>query len=101
MDLSAPDGTAAGQRRDRLADRAARRRESRLGIPADPRRAAETRPPGRRVHDPPGPQGAEDPSGTATADRRDLAAVPARPGIGDARHRLLPRGPRGAPPAPV
>ena len=53
-----PDGTAAGQRRDRRADRAARHREHRLGIPADPGRAAQTRPPGRRLHDPPGPPGA-------------------------------------------
>src|SRR5207247_8810812 len=33
MDLSAPDGPAAGQRPDRRADRAARHREPRLGIP--------------------------------------------------------------------
>jgi hypothetical protein len=30
----------------------ARHRERWLGVPADPRRTAETRPPGRRVHDP-------------------------------------------------
>ena len=36
-DLPEPGGTAAGQRRDRRADRAARHRESQLGIPADPR----------------------------------------------------------------
>jgi hypothetical protein len=47
-------GTAAGQRRDRRADRAARRREPRLGIPADPGRAAQARLPCRRVHDPQG-----------------------------------------------
>jgi putative transposase len=41
----------------------------------DPRRAAETRPPGRRVHDPQGAQGAEDPTRTATTHRHDLAAV--------------------------
>src|SRR5690348_10278314 len=51
--------------RDHRADRAARHRESRLGIPADPRRTAQARPPGRRIHHPPGPQGAEDPTGTA------------------------------------
>ena len=34
------------------------------GIPADPRRAAQARPPGRRIDDPPGPQGAEDSPGT-------------------------------------
>jgi putative transposase len=51
-----PDGTAAGQRRDRRADRAVRHREHRLGLPADPGRVAQARPPGQRVHDPPGPQ---------------------------------------------
>jgi hypothetical protein len=61
VDLPAPSGTAAGQRRDRRADRTARHREQRLGIPADPRRAAETRPPGQRIHDPPGSQSPEDP----------------------------------------
>ncbi len=61
VDLSAPDGTAAGQCRDRRADRAARHRESRLGIQEDPRRAAETRPPGRRIDDSPGSQGSKDP----------------------------------------
>jgi hypothetical protein len=101
MDLPAPDGTAAGQRRDRRADRAARHREPRLGIPADPGRAAQARPPGRRVHDPPGPEGAEDSSGAGTGLRYDVADVPAHAGIDDARHRLLPRGLRGHPAAPV
>ena len=95
VDLPQPDRTAAGQRQDHRADRTARHREQQLGIPADPRRAAETRPPSRRVHHPPGPQGPEDPPGTATAHRHDLAEVPAHPGIDDARHRLLPRGLRG------
>ena len=49
MDLPSPDGPATGQRRDRRADRAACHREHQLGIPADPRRAAQTRPPGRRA----------------------------------------------------
>jgi transposase InsO family protein len=40
-----PDRTAAGQRRDRSADRAARHREQRLGIQEDPRRTAQARPP--------------------------------------------------------
>jgi len=35
--LSEPDGTAASQRRDRRAHRAARHREQRLGIQEDPR----------------------------------------------------------------
>jgi hypothetical protein len=101
VDLSAPDRTAAGQRRDRRANRAARHREQRLGIPADPGRAAQARPPGWRVHDPPGPQGAEDSPGTGAALRHDVAAVPAYPGIDDARHGFLPRGLRGDPAAPV
>jgi len=41
------------------------------------------------------PQDPEDPPGTATAHRHDLAEVPAHPGLGDARHRLLPRRLRG------
>jgi hypothetical protein len=88
-----------GQRRDRRADRAARHREQRLGLPADLSRAAQARLPGRRVHDPPGPEGAEDPSGAATAHGHDLAAVPAHPGIGNACHGLLPRGLCGDPSA--
>jgi hypothetical protein len=40
MDRPEPDRTAAGQRRDRRADRATRRREPQPGLPADPRRAA-------------------------------------------------------------
>src|ERR1039457_5233659 len=57
VDLSAPDGTAAGQRRGRRADRAARPRESRQGVPAGPGRVAQARLPGQRVYDPPSPQG--------------------------------------------
>jgi hypothetical protein len=66
-DLSAPDGPAAGQRRDRRAHRAARHREPRLGIPEDPGRTAQTRSPGERVHDPPGPQNSADPAGAEAA----------------------------------
>jgi hypothetical protein len=91
VDLSEPHRTAAGQLRDRRTDRAARDRESRLGIPADPRRVAQARPPGQRIDHPPYPQGPEDPSRAETAHRRDLAAVPAYAGRDDARHRLLPR----------
>jgi hypothetical protein len=86
-----PDRTAAGQRRDRRADRAARHREQ-LGISADPGRVAQARSPGRRVHDPPGPQGAEDPPGTGAGLRHNVAEVPAHPGHDDARHGFLPRG---------
>ena len=101
VDPPAPDGTAASQRRDRRAHRAARHREPRLGIQEDPRRTAQARPPGQRVHDPPGPQSAEDPPGAQAAHRHDVAAVPARASRDDARGRLLPRGLRGDPPAPV
>ena len=73
VDLPEPDRTAAGQRRDHRAHRAARHREPRLGIQEDPRRAAQARPPGQRIHDPPGPQGPEDPPGTANG-------TPTRPG---------------------
>src|SRR6266568_9410900 len=79
VDLPAPHRTAAGQRRDRRAHRAARHREPRLGIPADPRRTAQVRPPGRRVYDPQGPQGVEDSPGTGAALRQDVAEVPAYP----------------------
>jgi putative transposase len=41
VDLPAPDRAAAGQRRDRRADRTARHREPWLGIQEDPRRAAQ------------------------------------------------------------
>ena len=89
LDLPAPHRTTSGQRRDRRTDRAARRREQRLGIPADPRRAAQARPPGQRIYHPLGPQSPEDSPGTATAHRHDLAAVPAHSGSHDARHRFL------------
>ena len=86
-DLPQPDGTAAGQRRAHRADRAARHREHRLGVPADPGRAGQARPPGQRVHDPPGPEGAADPAGAEAAHRHDLAAVPARSSCDDAGRR--------------
>src|SRR5712691_9725906 len=101
MDLPEPHRTTARQHRDRRADRAPRRRESLLGVPADPRRDAQARPPGRRLYDPPDPQGPADPSGAETAHRHDVAAVPAYASRDDARHRLLSRGLRGVPPALV
>ena len=101
MDLPQPDRTVAGQRRDSRPHRPARHREQRLGIQEDPRRAAQARPPGWCVHDPQGPQGAEDSPGTRAALRHDVAEVPAHPGIDDARHGLLPRRLRGDPAAAV
>ena len=41
-----------------------------------PGRAAQARPPGRRIHDPPHPQGAEDPSGAEAAHRHDSQGAP-------------------------
>jgi hypothetical protein len=101
MDLPEPDRPAAGQRRDRNAHRAARHRERLVGVPADPGRAAQARSPGRRVHHPPGPEGAAGPAGAETAHRHGLAAVPARASRDDAGRRLLSRGLRGDPPASV
>ena len=101
MGLSSRRGPAASQCRDRRADRAACRREPRLRIPADPRRAAQARSPGQCIHYPPDPQGTEDPAGAETAHGCDVAAVPAHASRDDARHRLLPRRLRGHPPAPV
>ena len=40
---------------------------TRLGVPADPGRVAQARSPGRRVHDPPDPQGVEDPPSAEAA----------------------------------
>ena len=100
-DLSAPDGPAAGQRRDRRAHRAARHREPRLGIPEDPGRTAQARSPGERVHDPPGPQNSADPAGAEAAHRYFPAPVPARASRDSARHRFLSGGLRGDPPALV
>ena len=45
VDLPEPDGRAAGQRRGRRAHRAARCRERLVGVPADPGRVAQARPP--------------------------------------------------------
>jgi putative transposase len=39
------------------------------GIPADSGRTAEARPPSRRIHNPPDPQGTEDPPGSEAAHR--------------------------------
>jgi hypothetical protein len=73
VDLSAPDGPAAGQCRDRRADRAACHREPRLGVPAHPGRASEAWSSGRRVHRPTGSQGPENTPGTPSD-------TPTRPG---------------------
>lgn len=87
VDLSAPDGPAAGQCRDRRTNRAARHREPRLGVSTHPRRASQARLPGRRVHHPTGSQGPEGTPGTPAAHRHDLAPFPARASRRDARCR--------------
>jgi hypothetical protein len=46
---------------NRRAHRTAREREQRLGVQEDSGRAAQARPPGRRIYHPPGPQDPEDP----------------------------------------
>ena len=41
--------------------------EQQLGVPADPERAAQARPPGQRIHDPPYPQSPADSASTKMA----------------------------------
>ncbi|ABW12496.1 hypothetical protein Franean1_3084 [Parafrankia sp. EAN1pec] len=95
MDPPAPGRTATDQPGDRHADQAVRDREPDVGLPANPGRAPRTRPPGRCVHDPPGPDVPRAAPGTETADRHHLAAVPAHAGSDDAGRGLLPCGLRG------
>jgi hypothetical protein len=66
VDLPAPNGPTAGQRRDHRTHRAPGDRERFVGVPADPWRAAQARVPGRRFHDPPGSQGPADPPGVGS-----------------------------------
>jgi hypothetical protein len=66
------------------------RGRTRAGIPPDPGRAAQARPPGRRLDDPADPPAPPDPAGAAPTHRHQLAAVPARPGHQHPRNRLLP-----------
>ena len=69
----------AGQRSSSVSPR-----EPPLGVQEDPRGATQARPPGRRIHDPPGPQSAQDPAGAEAAHQHDMAAVPTYPGVDDA-----------------
>ncbi len=97
IDPPAADGTTTGQHGAlpllllRLCWRAARG-EHDMGLPADPRRAPRTRPPRRRLHDPPSPDVPGDIPGIDAADPHDVVAVPAHAGIDHAGGRLLPRG---------
>ena len=95
VDLPEPARTPTDRRRARRTGRADGDGQPELGIPKDPGRAAQTRPPGRRLDDPADPQAPPHPTGTGTAHRHQLAAVPAHPGHQHARGRLLPRRLRG------
>src|SRR6185312_4590131 len=95
MDLPEPARTPTDRRRARRTGRADGDGESELGVPKDPGRAAQTRPPRRRLDDPADPQTPPHPTGTGTALRHHVAAIPAHPGHQHARGRLLPRRLRG------
>jgi hypothetical protein len=96
LDLSPPGRQADGRCRTRSADRADGARESGLGLHADPRRTTRLGDPRRRLHGAQGAETAAD-SSRAAAQPHHLAAVPAHPGLGRARVRLLPRRLRGHP----
>ena len=86
----------AGRSAARRADRAYGPGKPRPGLPAHPRGIAEPGLPGQRLR---GPAGAETTADTAsaTAQRRDLAAVPANTSDHHAGVRLLPCRLRGHP----
>jgi hypothetical protein len=67
------------------------RRRTRAGDMQGAKRAAQTRPPRRRLHDPPDSQAPPHPAGTGAAHRHQLATVPAHPSRQHAGRRLLPR----------
>jgi hypothetical protein len=73
VDLPEPARTTTDQRHHRRADRADGTGEPELGIHADPGRAAQTRPPRRRLHDPPDPEAPPNPTSTGTTHRHHLA----------------------------
>jgi hypothetical protein len=91
VDLPEPHRTPARAGGGRRADRATGQGQRLVGVPAYPRRAAQTRSPGRSLDDPPHPQTRPDTPGAGPPRQRQLAAVPARAGIGGAGGRLLPR----------
>ena len=95
VDLSEQARTPTDRRRARRAGRADGNGQPELGIPKDPGRAAQTRPPSRRLDDPADPQTPPHPTGTDTAHRHQLAAIPAHPGHQHAGGRLPPPRLRG------
>jgi putative transposase len=92
MDVSTPSGPSTRRGRCGQFDRAPGPGESHLGIPKNPGRAAQTRPPRRGLNDPPRPAPEANPSGAGPGHRHDLAAVPAHSGVDHAGVRLLPCG---------
>ncbi len=91
VDLSEPGRPPTGRREPRGNHRTAGGRESDVGVQAHPGRAAQARPPRRSVHHPQSPQTPTNTTGTPAGDQDHLAPVPAHPGLGHARCRLLPR----------
>jgi hypothetical protein len=85
MDLPEPARSPTDQRPHRRAGRAHGDGEPELGIPQSAGRAAQTRPTGRRLDDPPNPQTAPNTTGACAAHRHELAAVPAYPSRQHAR----------------
>ena len=95
VDLPEPARTTTDRRRPRRAGRADGEGEPELGIPADPGRAAQTRPPGRRLDDPPDPasatgshrrrRGAPTPAGGSSCARRPPACWPSTSSTSTAR----------------
>ena len=98
VDLPTPDRPSTHRRGDRRADRAAGPAEPELGIPTDPGRTAQARPPSRRLDDPARAHPAADTTRTDPGHRHQLAAVPPHPGVHDGGMRLLPCRVRGHPP---
>jgi hypothetical protein len=91
VDLPEPARTTTDQRRPRLTGCADGAGKPELGLPQNPGRAAQTRPPRRRLDGPPDPAPPPDPTGTVSTDRHQLAAVPAYAGRQHVGRGLLPR----------
>jgi hypothetical protein len=80
LDLLQPHPPPTGQRHHRGVDRADGPGERRLGLPPDPRRAAQARPPGSRRNGSPRAQAPADTARTQARHRHLLATVPPHAG---------------------
>ena len=100
MDLSEPSRSPTDQRHARRVGRTHGAGEPELGIQENPGRAARTRPPRRRLHDPPHPAAPPHPTSAIATDRYELAAVPAHSGQHAAAGLRLDRA-RGRRPLPA